>query len=55
MKRLRLRRGWLTDGVGHWPEWMILAGLESALGVKLSPTYGLLRHFRLGQYSLVRT
>lgn len=24
MKRLRLRRGWLTDGVGHWPEWMIL-------------------------------
>src|SRR6202011_1628911 len=28
MKRLRLRLGWLTDGVDHWPEWMILAGLE---------------------------
>jgi hypothetical protein len=28
MKRLRLRRGWLTDGVGHWPEWMILVPLD---------------------------
>jgi hypothetical protein len=28
MKRLRLGRGWLTDGVGHWPEWMILVPLD---------------------------